>query len=436
MGNNCYKFRLLFLFFVASLSLGGCTDNDDNLHVARLEDVITKDSEMFNLLERMTTDVNDPMQDIVCIDFIYPLEVKLYDQNLLSVGSVILHGDDEFSQFLGAIAPNQALSISYPIETTLADGTVFSVSNNQELKLAIDNCSREDIVAYCNSVFCNNPSGSQPVACVWRVEYAEGHDNRYAGGVFEINPDNSLVFSYKGVDYPGNWIFLFVDNQLHLNINLEGTSQVATDWNIDRRTTLWMDVIDIATEPKHITLKRHCEQTDAYAIGDTGPGGGIVFFDKGFYANGWRYIEAATEDLGFFEWGCASMQIGGTSAGIGTGLTNSSLVAYAHDNLVDYYNNPSVCDVLNNGTVAAHKTLYMQANNTDDWFLPSEEELLLMYNNLHLQGLGNFAGMPYWSSTETDTANARAVDFLDGSVSSAPKIATANSTATRAIRYF
>jgi hypothetical protein len=284
MGNNCYKLRCLFLTLFISVAFNSCTDGDDNLKVGRIQDMIKHESEMFNLLERMTTQTDDPMEDIVCIDFIYPLEVKLYDDNLFEVGSVVLFGDDEFSAFLGAISPTQSLSISYPIETTLADGTVFSVSNNQELKLAIDNCSREDIVSYCNSVFASDPVDGESVSCVWRVEYNEMRDNKYAGGVFQINSDNSLIFTYKGVDYPGNWIFLFVDNQLHININLEGTSTVATDWNIDKRMAIWMDVIDIATEPKHIMLKRYCQQTDEFAIGSTGPGGGTVFYDKGFTA--------------------------------------------------------------------------------------------------------------------------------------------------------
>jgi hypothetical protein len=436
MGNNCYKFRLLFLTLFVSFALNSCSDLDDDLKVARLQDVIVKDSEMYNLLERVTTQTDDPMEDIVCIDFIYPLEVKLYDANLYEIGSVILFGDDEFSDFLGAIPETQALSISYPIQTMLEDGTTFSVNNNQELKLAIDNCSREDIVSYCNGVFNSGLSPDGTPDCVWRVEYTENRDNKYAGGVFQINPDNSLVFTYKGVDYLGNWIFLFVDDQLHININLEGTSAVAAYWNIDRRMAIWMDVIDIATEPKHILLKRYCQQTEEFAIGDTGPGGGTVFYDKGFYSNGWRYIEAATEDLGFFEWGCAAMQVGDTSAGIGAGLTNSSFVAYTHDNLNDYYNNPSVCNAFNNGTVASHKTMFMLSGNQDDWFLPSEEELLLMYANLQTQGLGNFTQTQYWSSTETDAGNARAVNFTDGTAATVSKIPVSNTIRTRAVRYF
>lgn len=434
MGNNCYPIKLLLV--IITLGFAGCTDLDDNLDVARAQDVITKDSELFQLLERVTIVTDDPLQDVVCIDFIYPVNVKLYDENLIGIGSVTVWSDDEFSQFLGAISPTQALSISYPISTTLADGSVFSVNNNSELKLAIDNCSREDIISYCGSVFNSGLSTDGSPDCIWRVDYGENYDNKYVGGVFQINPDNSLVFIYGGEDYPGNWIFEFVDNQLHININLEGTSEVAAYWNIDRRMAIWEDTINIATEPKHILLKRHCQDSEAYELGDAGPAGGIVFFDKGAYSNGWRYMEAAPLDLGLFEWGCASSEIGSTADELGTGLANSGLVTSYHDLLDNYYGNPSVCNATNNGTVASQKALIYEWNGFDDWFLPSYVELGLMHANLHLLGLGNFANTTYWSSTEVDTGNAQTINFTDGSATTSSKIPSTNTVQARAIRYF
>jgi len=40
-----------------------------------------------------------------------------------------------------------------------------------------------------------------------------------------------------------------------------------------------------------------------YKIGDRGPAGGFVFYDKGDYSDGWRYLEVAPNDLGEAEWG-------------------------------------------------------------------------------------------------------------------------------------
>jgi hypothetical protein len=49
-----------------------------------------------------------------------------------------------------------------------------------------------------------------------------------------------------------------------------------------------------------------------------------------------------------------------------------------------------------------------------DYFLPSENELVLMYNNLKAFNVGNFSNVNYWSSTERASApatEARRINF-------------------------
>lgn len=49
-----------------------------------------------------------------------------------------------------------------------------------------------------------------------------------------------------------------------------------------------------------------------------------------------------------------------------------------------------------------------------DWFLPSRDELNLMYENLRQNGIGQFADSSYWSSTEYDAYGAWFQYFLGG----------------------
>jgi hypothetical protein len=108
-------------------------------------------------------------------------------------------------------------------------------------------------------------------------------------------------------------------------------------------------------------------QEDIYSINDTGEGGGIVFFDKGNYSDGWRYLEAAQDNLEKGTW---------------------------------------------NDAKQACKTL--QANGVKDWYLPSKQELDYLYENLFKQNLGDFKEGYYWSSTEHDSENAWLHDFNSG----------------------
>ena len=63
----------------------------------------------------------------------------------------------------------------------------------------------------------------------------------------------------------------------------------------------------------------------AYAIGDTGDGSGIVFYDKGSYSDNWRYLEAQTVDLSAgAAWGCSGTSITGADGTVlGTGDQNT-----------------------------------------------------------------------------------------------------------------
>jgi len=65
---------------------------------------------------------------------------------------------------------------------------------------------------------------------------------------------------------------------------------------------------------------------------------------------------------------------------------------------------------------AARLCYYLEINGYDDWFLPSINELHLMYTNLHERGLGGFKETYYWSSTQ-DKFGAWAVSFYYGSKS-------------------
>ena len=426
----------IFILLFLSLTINGCKDLDDNLTYPNAKDLIQKDSELFNLLNRVTKEEGDPMTDIVCIDFVYPIHLLIYNSNLETIGSVTIVGDDNFSAFLGILPAGQSLSISYPISTTLADGTEFTVNNNSELKLAIDSCSREDIINYCDGLF-STISPTIVTPCVWKVEYYDDGDNKYLSGYFDANIDGTIRFNYNNQQYTGSWIILFVNNELHININLEGTTQVALDWNIDRKIQINGDEIHIINPPKNINLKKYCQTIIPYEIGAAGPAGGIVFYDKGSYSDGWRYAEVAPGDLTYFEWGCLSSPIiNSRNSAIGKGLYNSGVISNFHDALTDFYNNPSICSVSNNGTVAAKKALQYEFNYTKDWFLPSENELALLYANLHLQGLGNFSNTIYWSSTENDATTVKTIDFATGQSVMNLKVPALNTVKVRCIRYF
>lgn len=422
-------FRFVFLTIMI-LAFQSCIDDiDDNLKRIDTNSLIKPDDELIKLLEKVVNVNDDPLQEIVCIDFVYPLTLLVYDQNYQVTGTQTLIGDNQFSAFLGSLTDTQYISISYPIATTLTDGTTFSVNNNQELKIAIESCSREDILQFCSNLFGSNP------LCVWEVSYSENSDNTYSSGVFTANGDGTINFNFNDQNYTGTWTFLFVNDKLQLNINLEGTSEVAQYWNFSKKIEIIGETITIKNDPKNIILQKKCEETTSYTIGSEDLGGGIVFYDKGSYSDGWRYIEMSSANLLVSEWGCSSSMIENTAYEIGKGFYNSVQIANFHDNLVNYYTNASICNASNDGTVIAKIALSYEQQNFKDWFLPSELELRLIYENLYTQNLGSLAGTTYWTSTEIDVATVKGINFITGETTILAKNPDVEISA-RAVRYF
>ncbi len=139
--------------------------------------------------------------------------------------------------------------------------------------------------------------------------------------------------------------------------------------------------------------------TRAYAVGDTGPGGGLVFYDKGDDGGGWRYLEAAPASTEWerAEWGLGGVAVSGAGGIVtGTGVQNTAALV-ASQGPGDVYA-AQLCDDLTCGGFS-------------DWFLPSKDELDLMYKNLASQGLGDFQAGYYWSSTESDADYAWSRSF-------------------------
>ncbi len=142
---------------------------------------------------------------------------------------------------------------------------------------------------------------------------------------------------------------------------------------------------------------------DSYAIGDTGPAGGLIFYVDGSY-----YLEAAPSDQGGITYNPFSdvvdIEIGTTGTAIGTGQANTNdIIAQAGP--------PSNPLIPYAAFVCAD---YTSPSGYDDWFLPSLDELNLMYTNLHLSGLGDFDPLDYWSSSEDNAEEAWAVKFSNG----------------------
>ncbi len=159
--------------------------------------------------------------------------------------------------------------------------------------------------------------------------------------------------------------------------------------------------------------------------GQAGEGGGLVYYDKGFVSDGWRYLEAKPVDEAGSQWGCLGEEFGANNNGIGLGAGDENTTLIANG--------------CGDATFAAKIVDDIVYGGKDDWYLPTVHELRLMNYNLFQQGLGAFntsGSGGYWSSVETGTALAFSLGFVlnlsSGSLNSELKMENRRVRAVRA----
>ena len=124
--------------------------------------------------------------------------------------------------------------------------------------------------------------------------------------------------------------------------------------------------------------------TCGLSIGDT-YAGGIIFFLDGSGCHG--LVAKATNEPGTYQWSSTYFNTWAFASGIYGGAQNTKKSIARAVASASTCPAASVCDNLTSGGYT-------------DWYLPSKDELDMMYVNLHMQGLGGFANNFYWSSTE------------------------------------
>ena len=132
-----------------------------------------------------------------------------------------------------------------------------------------------------------------------------------------------------------------------------------------------------------------------YKLREKGPAGGIVFYDKGSYTNGWRFMEVAPPSTEWTSkiWSEQGQSVDKTKAGIGYGKSNTERIISASKGAGKY-------------SIAASLCGNMKHKGFNDWYLPSKDELKLISDVVGKNGLGGFSSGYYWSSTEESSSSA------------------------------
>lgn len=195
-----------------------------------------------------------------------------------------------------------------------------------------------------------------------------------------------------------------------------------------KKATLTLEKEDVTVT---ITLKK---TGTTYNIGDEGAGGGRVFYvsQEGFRVYDgkgddvvYHYLEMSKDTLGISKWFPEYSPMY-TQDGLGYGKSNTYKILNARTSNELTDENCAVCRVSKYSTAST---------KVGEWWLPSKEELDLIYQNQKERVLASSTKRWHWSSSEVDGHDAWARDFGDGSWYKHYKIGSSDFS-VRAVRAF
>jgi hypothetical protein len=147
--------------------------------------------------------------------------------------------------------------------------------------------------------------------------------------------------------------------------------------------------------------------------------GGIIVYVDGTGQHG--LICAPYDQATSLPWSNGSfIRTHATGTSVGTGQANTTAIVNSQGT----------------GNYAAQICNDLVLSGYNDWFLPSKDELNILYQVMYMKEIGSFLDVSYWSSTEVDSATAYAQDFRHYGVQSPYTKSYSPGVFVRAIRAF
>ena len=172
-------------------------------------------------------------------------------------------------------------------------------------------------------------------------------------------------------------------------INVNGTEVTTTLENLEANTTYYARTfLTNALGEFYGNEVSFITDVQGLNIGDLANGGIVFWINPNDTQHG---LVCAPEDLPISQWGCYGSYFE-TETTIGSGLSNTMTI---------------IGECLIPESIASRICYNLILNDYEDWYLPSKDELNLLYENLHLNGFGNFENGDgnccngwYWSSSD------------------------------------
>ena len=180
--------------------------------------------------------------DIECIDFVYPIEISLYDAANQVTDIITVTDDEELYNLFESLEDEDVISLNFPVSLTLADGSIVEVNNNDELEELIedakDDCDEDDDSDHNDDDVDDTDFIATLITGDWAISYFfdEGDGTAdFQNYVFTFLEDGSASAIAGDITFAGTWATYGDDGNLELELDFgseEPFDQIEEDWYI------------------------------------------------------------------------------------------------------------------------------------------------------------------------------------------------------------
>lgn len=201
---------------------------------------VNNDDELEDLIEDCIEGGSD--DDIECLDFVYPLDIAVYDGANQLLDVIVVNNDEELHDLFESLEDNELISFEFPLTLVLIDGTAVTVNNNSELEDLIedasDDCDEDDDNDYSDDDIDDTELIAILLEGEWVITYFFDEVDETAefnGFTFVFFEDGSAAATKDGFETEGHWETYGDDGSLEIDLNFGSESpldELEEDWEV------------------------------------------------------------------------------------------------------------------------------------------------------------------------------------------------------------
>lgn len=204
--------------------------------------------------------------DIECVDFLYPFEIKVYDTNNQVADVITITNDTKLYNFIRLLKEQELVSITFPVNLIKADGSILTIDNYQDLEEAIkdaeDDCDEDDDNDYNDDDIDDSGLITTLITRTWKVDsFLDPIDrtSEWTDYILTFNVDGTLTATKNSTVLTGTWSTDGDDGELELTLALsvsDPLDDINEDWTVLEFSSTLIKLDDSDEEISTLVLKQ------------------------------------------------------------------------------------------------------------------------------------------------------------------------------------